>query len=801
MNRMMKTNRICRAVLFVLLLCLCIGPARNAHAGIIYYDAGKTKEVYATTTLNSTTTTWEAGKYYYVSSNLTISNKRVEVNGIVRLIIRDGATLSINYGIHVPSGSSLYIYGTSENGGTLNTGVQSQQSVGSIGGNKDETAGTVYIGSGHVIARGQNNGTAIGNGYGGSGAKVMITGGTVDASGSGSSAGLGGGYNGTVTITGGKVTATATDSEGIGIGYKSKTNATVRGEIVISGRTVTATSGSRSAGIGGSTYNGLVRIIISGGTVTAKSSNDAGIGGGYYHTAQPWITISGGEITATHTSSSSSSNGAGIGSGSGSSNGSDIKIQGGHIKAYANGNASAIGNGSELNSSGTNSYVSIEPQAGNQIAVKAGTAAPGQEIAGSPFRTSSDVTGSLKSTSARPVRYTEVTTIPLYTVTWKNDDGTVLAEEMVPKGETPVYSGDIPAKAPDGTKWYLFSGWTPAVAAVTGNTTYTATYTEKTAIQGMPEEITVYLLPEDTGNLPLEFLGAAAGSAYIEDYTAVRLATGDTIHWSLERVSGPEATVTLEDVSGEYEDEDRSACRLAVTGAPAAPGDAVMRLTAVSGRLSDSVEFTVHYVTADLTDFDGAAIQEKQHAGRGEQFSIHGEMPGGDQMATGMKLELVNGPEGVLTAYESGYNLENIYSISEVGSYELEMMITYHNIGFRGTAKVYIGLPMSEYTPVEGDTLTLPESLETIGQEAFRKTAEDRVVIPYGCTTTGPRAFADSPFLKEVTIPETVTEIDGTAFSGCENLEYIISDSPAVTEWAIEHNLILVIDEAVWGEG
>ena len=63
-----------------------------------------------------------------------------------------------------------------------------------------------------------------------------------------------------------------------------------------------------------------------------------------------------------------------------------------------------------------------------------------------------------------------------YTITFKNDDGTTLATSEVAYGSTPTYSGDTPTKAATAQYSYTFSGWTPAITAVTGDATYTATY-------------------------------------------------------------------------------------------------------------------------------------------------------------------------------------------------------------------------------------------------------------------------------------------------------------------------------------
>ena len=68
-------------------------------------------------------------------------------------------------------------------------------------------------------------------------------------------------------------------------------------------------------------------------------------------------------------------------------------------------------------------------------------------------------------------------TLNTYTVVWLDADGTELGREDVAYGETPVYGGETPSKAEDEYYTYEFAGWSPAITAVTGNATYTATYT------------------------------------------------------------------------------------------------------------------------------------------------------------------------------------------------------------------------------------------------------------------------------------------------------------------------------------
>ncbi|MBQ6413997.1 MAG: hypothetical protein IJI19_11040, partial [Ruminococcus sp.] len=63
-----------------------------------------------------------------------------------------------------------------------------------------------------------------------------------------------------------------------------------------------------------------------------------------------------------------------------------------------------------------------------------------------------------------------------YTVTWKNDDGSVIDTTSAAYGTVPTHDDGYKADGADTV--YTFSGWTPEVVAVTGDAEYTATYTE-----------------------------------------------------------------------------------------------------------------------------------------------------------------------------------------------------------------------------------------------------------------------------------------------------------------------------------
>ena len=90
----------------------------------------------------------------------------------------------------------------------------------------------------------------------------------------------------------------------------------------------------------------------------------------------------------------------------------------------------------------------------------------------------------------------------LYTVTWLDDEGNVIDQTSVPYGETPAHAD--PALSDSEAYTYVFKGWEPALAPVSGDATYTAVFEEipKTPGEQTPEApaFSVFWL-DDSGNV------------------------------------------------------------------------------------------------------------------------------------------------------------------------------------------------------------------------------------------------------------------------------------------------------------
>lgn len=270
--------------------------------------------------------------------------------------------------------------------------------------------------------------------------------------------------NSTLTIVGDNGTLTVKGlGSGAGIG---NTGSGSCGNIVINGGVISA---SGKVGIGGSSCG---NITINGGKITASGSQ-TGIGSYAYSNGSYScgnIAITGGEVKATGNS------GAGIGSDRNGGACGTIRITGGTVIAKGGSGSSGIGVGASGNDYSRCGAITIANTVTKVVATK-GSGATDCVGKADTHSTCGTVTFGNKLKKTYSNNNLTLTLQPVYTITWKDDNGTTLETDTeVILGTTPTYNGATPTKASTAQYSYTFKGWSPTVAAATADKTYTATY-------------------------------------------------------------------------------------------------------------------------------------------------------------------------------------------------------------------------------------------------------------------------------------------------------------------------------------
>ena len=151
-----------------------------------------------------------------------------------------------------------------------------------------------------------------------------------------------------------------------------------------------------------------------------------------------------------------------------------------------------------------------------------------------------------------------------YTITWKNDDGTVIGTTTVEYGTVPAH--EDPVKESNAQYTYTFAAWSPEPAAVTGDAEYTAVFTDNvnsyvvtwknddgsvidtTVVEYGTVPTHAAPVKENTAEYTYEFAGwkpevvAVTGEAvYVAEFTAAR--NSYTITWKNDDGSVIDTTV------------------------------------------------------------------------------------------------------------------------------------------------------------------------------------------------------------------------------------------------------------------
>ena len=317
---------------------------RNAKGKVVHTERGTAVHDFAADPNGCMT----MGDEWYCVSRSTTVNGRVTVSGNAKLILCDGATLTINGGMRLSSGNSLTIYGQRNMTGKLDCEHGDAKDEAAIGGNKGEAGGSVTVCGGNVTAQGGEDAAGIGGGCDGKGGTVEVLAGFVEAKGKEYGAGIGGGRNGeggTFTIRGGHVVGYGSGYDklfisgggaGIGGGDSAK-----GGDVYVYGGDLEANASYLSAAIGGGDKGAGGNFTMYGGKVrTYPCYGGAGIGGGNKGVGGD-VKIYGGELDLQ-----AGSCGSGIGGGRNAAGGT-VLIQDAKVKITVKNIGSGIGGGSD----------------------------------------------------------------------------------------------------------------------------------------------------------------------------------------------------------------------------------------------------------------------------------------------------------------------------------------------------------------------------------------------------------------------------------------------------------------------
>ena len=99
--------------------------------------------------------------------------------------------------------------------------------------------------------------------------------------------------------------------------------------------------------------------------------------------------------------------------------------------------------------------------------------------------------------------------------------------------------------------------------------------------------------------------------------------------------------------------------------------------------------------------------------------------------------------------------------------------------------------------PVFGEPdFTLPKDIKSIEASAFESADMSVVYIPDGCESIGVNAFRYCTSLRQIRIPASVTTIDQTAFTGCENVVVFGAENSRAQEIAEYYHFTFIAENS-----
>ena len=217
--------------------------------------------------------------------------------------------------------------------------------------------------------------------------------------------------------------------------------------------------------------------------------------------------------------------------------------------------------------------------------------------------------------NSEPAKVKQSENTPTYTVTWKDEDGTILeVDRDVAYGADPSFDHPQPTKASDGGHQYNFSGWEPSLSPVTQDVTYTASYVslakgcqitwkndDGTIL--MNQTVSYGATPSYTGSTPSKASTDQYSYSFIGWNPSIKSVTQDTTYTAQFEAHIRSYTVTWENYDGTVLKVDQN---VPYGEIPSYSGSTPVRATDYTSTQETSYTFsgwttTVSQVTQDIT--------------------------------------------------------------------------------------------------------------------------------------------------------------------------------------------------------